>query len=144
MKVADIMSRHLVTVGLDDTLRTIRRLFQTRRFHHLMVVEDGRLRGVISDRDYLRLITPGVEQDLGSAAEMAVLNRRAHQIMSRKPITIEPGASLELAISRFLDDKVSCLPVVNAAGTLEGVLSWKDVLRLVRVQLGQQDSPGGK
>lgn len=137
MKVEDIMSRHLVTVGMDDTLRTIRRLFQTRRFHHLMVVEGSRLQGVISDRDYLRLITPGVEQDLGSAAEMAVLNRRAHQIMSRKPVTIRPDANLEDAIDRFLDDKVSCLPVVAADGKLQGVLSWKDVLRLVRVQLRQ-------
>lgn len=137
MKVADIMSRHLVTVGMDDTLRTIRHLFQARRFHHLMVVEDDQLQGVISDRDYLKLITPAIEQDLGSTAEMAVLNRRAHTLMSRKPITIRPDASLEDAIDRFLDDKVSCLPVVDADGKLQGVLSWKDVLRLVRVQLRQ-------
>jgi acetoin utilization protein AcuB len=138
MKVEDIMSRHLVTVDMDDTLRAIRRLFQTRRFHHLMVVEEGRLRGVISDRDYLRLVTPGIEQDLGSATEMAVLNRRAHQIMSRKPVTIGPGASVEEAIDRFLDDKVSCLPVVDAAGGLRGVLSWKDVLRIVHVLLARR------
>lgn len=142
MKVGDIMSRHLVTVGMDDTLRTIRHLFQTRRFHHLMVVEDGQLQGVISDRDYLKLVTPTIEQDLGSAAEMAVLKRRAHQIMSRKPVTIEPGASLEAAIARFLDDEVSCLPVVDAVGKLQGVLSWKDVLRLVRVQLRQAAGRG--
>ncbi len=137
MKVEDIMSRRLVTVGMDDSLRTIRHLFQTHSFHHLMVVEDGQLQGVISDRDYLKLITPVVEQDLGSATEMAVLKRRAHQIMSRKPVTIRPEADLEAAIARFLDDKVSCLPVVDAAGGLCGVLSWKDVLRLVRAQLHQ-------
>ena len=137
MKVADIMSRRLVTVGMDDTLHTIRRLFQKRHFHHLMVVEKGQLMGVISDRDYLKLITPAIEQDLGSTSEMAVLNRRAHTLMSRKPVTVRPDASLQDAIDRFLDDKVSCLPVVDAAGTLQGVLSWKDVLRLVRVQLRQ-------
>jgi acetoin utilization protein AcuB len=137
MKVEDIMSRHLVTVGMDDTLGTIRRLFQKRHFHHLMVVEKGQLMGVISDRDYLKLITPTIEQDLGSATEMAVLNRRAHTIMTRKPVTVRPDASLQDAIDRFLDDKVSCLPVVDREGVLRGVLSWKDVLRLVRAQLRQ-------
>ena len=58
-------------------------------------------------------------------------------IMGRKPITVHPDASQEDAIDRFLDDKVSCLPVVDANDELQGVLSWNDVLRLVRVQLRQ-------
>ena len=65
MKVEDIMSRHLVTVGMDDTLRAIRRLFQTRRFHHLMVVEEGRLRGVLSWTDVLRLVRVQLRQAAG-------------------------------------------------------------------------------
>jgi acetoin utilization protein AcuB len=128
------MSKHLVTVGMDDTLHTIRRIFQNQRFHHLMVVEHGKLMGVISDRDYLKLISPSIEKNLGSSAEMAVLKRRAHQIMTRTPVTIHRQASLEEAVGMFLDEKVSCLPVVDDEGHLKGVLSWRDILRIVRAQ----------
>ncbi len=134
MKVESIMSKRLVTVGMDDTLYTIRQIFQNQRFHHLMVLEHHKLVGIISDRDYFKLTNPRIEKDLGSTAEMAVLKARAHQIMTRQPITINRNATIEEAVDRFLDEKVSCLPVVNDEGGLEGVLSWKDILRILRAQ----------
>ena len=57
-------------------------------FRHLLVLEEGELVGVISDRDLFRAISPY----LGSEAEMSrdteTLTKRAHQIMTRQPITI--------------------------------------------------------
>ncbi len=59
VNVESIMSRRLATVGFDDTLSTVKEIFDRPGFHHLLVVEDGKLRGgVVSDRDLLRATEP--------------------------------------------------------------------------------------
>lgn len=50
MKVEDVMTKRVVTVVFDDTLETVRELFDGAGFHHLLVVEDRELRGIVSDR----------------------------------------------------------------------------------------------
>jgi acetoin utilization protein AcuB len=54
MDIESIMSREVVTLSMDDSLRTIREIFVNTGFHHLLVVEKDRLCGVISDRDLWR------------------------------------------------------------------------------------------
>ncbi len=49
--VSSSMVSEVVTIGLDGTLRTIRKFFEDSSFHHLLVLEKGKLVGVISDRD---------------------------------------------------------------------------------------------
>ena len=54
MTVEEIMSRSVVTVSPDDSLEKARALFVEFHFHHLLVVGDGQLLGVISDRISLK------------------------------------------------------------------------------------------
>ena len=49
MKLGDIMTKSVVTVHMDDTLERIRDMFQESKFHHLLVIDEGKLVGVISD-----------------------------------------------------------------------------------------------
>lgn len=56
MSVASIMTRKVVTVEMDDTLLTIRMIFQHVKFHHLVVVGNRKPVGVISDRDVLKAV----------------------------------------------------------------------------------------
>ena len=48
------MTKRIVTVGFEDTLSTVKEIFDTVKFHHLLVVEDGELQGIVSDRDLLQ------------------------------------------------------------------------------------------
>ena len=52
------MSRKLVWVEPDDRVIRVRELFNEYRFHHLLVIDDRRLVGVISDRDLLKNLSP--------------------------------------------------------------------------------------
>jgi len=54
LRVEDIMTKRIVTVGFEDTLSTVKEIFDTVKFHHLLVVEDGELQGIVSDRDLLQ------------------------------------------------------------------------------------------
>jgi acetoin utilization protein AcuB len=130
MKVQDIMSKRVVTVELDDRLHVVKTIFDTTRFHHLLVIDDdGSLYGVVSDRDLLRALSPFIGSTVETARDAATLNKAVHQIMSRKPITLTPEASVADAINLFMAHPVSCIPIVDAQFKPVGIVSWRDVLR---------------
>lgn len=129
MLIAKLMSTNPVTVGMDDPLSHVKALFDKTGFRHLLVIENEKLVGIISDRDLLKVISPNVESTLATAKDLASLNRKAHQIMTRKPYVLETQASLKDAINLFNAHKISCIPVVSRAGRPLGVLSWRDIIR---------------
>ncbi|MFT6303641.1 MAG: acetoin utilization protein AcuB [Pseudomonadales bacterium] len=126
--VEDIMSSPVVSVEMDDTLEVVKEIFDSVWFHHLLVVSSSRLVGVLSDRDYLKAISPNVGTISESRSDLETLNRRAHQVMSRNLITLRASASIVDAIILFNTNNVSCIPVVNADNQPVGIVSWRDVL----------------
>lgn len=128
MLVGDIMSRGVFTVGLDETLQKVRDLFNSHTFHHVLVVEKGRLVGIISDRDLLKNISPFIDKLSEREQDVATLERRAHQIMSRRPITVTEDTTLREAARLMLDRGVSSLPVVADRNRPVGIVTWRDLL----------------
>ncbi|WP_201694794.1 CBS domain-containing protein [Paraburkholderia hiiakae] len=129
MQVEKFMTSRVVTIGFDDTLASVREIFAQASFHHLLVVEEGKLQGVVSDRDLLRAISPFIDSVVESERDLGTLKKRVHQIMSRKPITLRPESSLSEAVALFLANKISCIPIVDAEFRPVGIVSWRDVLR---------------
>jgi acetoin utilization protein AcuB len=132
MDVGDIMTARVVTVEMDDRLEVVKQIFDTLNFHHLLVIDERKkLTGVVSDRDLLKALSP----QLGSAAETtrdaATLNKRVHQIMSRKLLTLHPRAAVTDAVQLFLEHRISCIPIVNEEFKPVGILSWRDVMKLM-------------
>ena len=131
MLIKEIMTTRVATVSMDDRLSVIMEIFEQAHFRHLLVVEEEELVGVISDRDLLRAISPYLDTDAEMNRDTETLNRRAHQIMSREPITVSPERSLKEAAGLMLEHQISCLPVLEN-GALVGIVSWKDLLRVMR------------
>jgi acetoin utilization protein AcuB len=129
--VDKIMSRHVVSVDMDDKLSDVREIFEHVRFHHLLVMENDRLAGIISDRDLLKAVSPYANTQSERPRDAATLRKRVHQIMSRKPITIPVDGSVLDAIKLFIDDKISCLPVLDKDGSVAGILTWRDILKAI-------------
>jgi acetoin utilization protein AcuB len=130
MELRSIMTARVVTVEADDTLEVVKRIFDAMKFHHLLVVDSGKtLCGVISDRDLLRALSPYVGTASENARDTATLRKRVHQIMSRKPFTLPPEASVTDAINLFLTSRVSCIPIVDPHLKPVGIVSWRDVLK---------------
>ena len=129
MIVSEIMTTKVITIEMDDTLGQIQKIFEKHKFHHLLIVEDGELIGIISDRDVLKEISPHVNTISEDSRARQTLNKKAHQIMSRKPITVEPDTLVDDAASIMLKKNISCLPIVSPSGNIDGILSWKDILK---------------
>ena len=127
-KIKDLMHTRVVTVEMDDLLSTVREIFSHTHFHHILVIDKGRLKGMVSDRDLFKAISPNI----GTAAELQrdrnTLKKRVHQIMTRDPITLDPNAEIADAVSILMTHSISCIPIVDALMQVRGIISWRDLL----------------
>jgi acetoin utilization protein AcuB len=123
------MTRRVVTVEMDDSLQIISEIFENVKFHHILVVEKQKLVGVISDRDFIRALSPFLDTPAEEDRDTITLDKKAHQIMSRKLITVDAQTSIEEASNLLLENNISCLPVISPQGSVEGIVSWKDILK---------------
>jgi acetoin utilization protein AcuB len=119
MIVASIMSRKVVTAEIGDTLWTVCEIFENTKFHRIFVVDNRNLVGVISDRN----LPAEKERDA------ATMNKKAHQVMSRVPITVDAKTSIEKASNLLLENNISCIPVVSHEGVIEGIVSWREIMK---------------
>lgn len=132
MSVRDIMTTPVVSVEMDDELGRVRDIFANTHFHHLLVVEHNQLFGIISDRDLFKAISPNIGKASEKASDLITLNKKAHQIMARNPITITQDSSIFQAVELFNTHRISCLPVVDKNNRPVGIVSWRDILKAIK------------
>jgi len=125
------MSSSIVTVEMDDTLKTVKEIFDNAHFHHLLVVESGKLFGVISKIDLYKSLSPNIGTVSETVSDAATLNKKVHQIMTRKPFTLKPDANAFTAIEIFNNNEFSCIPIVDDTGKPVGIVSWRDILKII-------------
>lgn len=129
MNIDSIMVRDLVTVSMDHTLDDVRSIFLSHRFHHLLVVEDGKLVGIVSDRDLLRNISPFIGTKAERTQDVYCLDRKVHQFMTRNVITVSPDTPIKVAMSMLLWHNISCVPVTDGQKHPVGICTWHDMMR---------------
>lgn len=111
--VAQVMSTRLVTISPETTGARAHQVMEDHGFHHLLVVDpEGRLSGIISDRDLLR------HPEAPTVGEF----------MCRRFLAANPAADLREAAWAMLKERFSCLPVLEYDGTPQGILTVTDVL----------------
>jgi acetoin utilization protein AcuB len=129
MLVEDVMSRALVTIAPEETLRAALDLLLKNRIRHLPVVDDSALVGIVTDRDVKRA-TPSVLSGIDRGEYDRVLEAtKVAQLMTRDPLTVTPKTRLKAAVEIFLKRRVGALPVVED-GRLVGILSDTDIIHV--------------
>lgn len=128
------MSRSLVTLESEQTLRDAMNLFRSNRIRHLPVVAGGKLIGIVTDRD-VKKATPSLHSGVARDEFDYVLDTTTvAQVMTREPITASPDDSLRHVVKIFIDNKVGALPVVSD-GELAGIVTEIDLLRVLHTLL---------
>jgi acetoin utilization protein AcuB len=136
--VKDSMTREVVTVGPQTSAADALKLCRDRRIRHLPVVEDGRLVGMVSDRD-LRSATPA----LGDPNRAAALEEiRVVDAMNTDLHTADPEDPIENAAREMFERRIGSLPVTDG-GELVGILTASDVMRAL-VHLVGAHEPGSR
>jgi len=137
MNVAEIMTSKVITACMDDTLGGIRKVLEVHHFHHIPIVEKDRLVGIVSDRDVLKEMSPYVDSVRADNRALNTLKKKAHQIMTRRVITVSSEDSIEEAVSLMLEKKFNCLPVLEHSGAVIGIVTKIDLLETL---LGRDSS----
>ena len=128
MKVAEAMTARVVKIEMDDRIPAIQEILSQTGTHHLLVVEEGVLRGVISDRDILRVLSPYLHTKSELVRDTETMQRRAHQVMTRCPIVISSDMEVKEALALMLTHDISCLPVLDGE-IIEGIFTIHDGVR---------------
>ncbi len=136
--VRDSMAREVVVLSPETTAGEALALCRERRIRHFPVVEDGRLVGIVSDRD-LRSATPA----LGDPARAEALGRiLVHEVMARDVATAHPDDPIEEAANAMRERKIGCLPVVEGEA-LVGIVTSSDVMEALVYLMGAHE-PGNR
>ena len=131
MSIEKIMTAKIVTIELDDTLATVKEIFDNLKFHHLLVVESGKLIGVVSDRDLFKAISPHIGTMASTDRDDATLNKKVYQVMTRKLFTLTPHDPIGDAVELFNTQRISCVPIVDGEFRPVGILTWRDILKAI-------------
>lgn len=129
LRVRDLMTRNVQTVETGDDLDFASMVMRLERFRHLPVVEDGRLVGIVSDRDVIRSQAGALTGLPPEDRRMLDLHVDVREMMTANPETIGPDALALEAAQRLRERRFGCLPVVED-GRLVGILTETDFLDL--------------
>jgi acetoin utilization protein AcuB len=143
------MTRNLVTLSPEASVAEALTLCRERRIRHIPILEEGRLVGIVSDRD-LRDASPA----LGDAQRASALQEiRVGDVMTREVSTADPQDSIENLAQEMYELKIGSLPVVAegpmvdeglvavAEEELLGIVTSSDVMRAL-VTLAGLPEPG--
>jgi CBS domain-containing protein len=126
------MTRDVVTLKETQNLGKAEELLRLHRIRHLPVVRQGKLVGLITHRDLLRAAST-------HASDPAAQPLWAADIMTRDVQTVLPDTPLKDAVAMMLSHKFGCLPVVDAEGSLQGILTEADMVRYAQHLIEDRD-----
>jgi acetoin utilization protein AcuB len=136
--VKDSMTREVVVLSPEMTAADALAVCRERRIRHLPVLEEGRLVGLVSDRD-LRSAAPA----LGDPGRTEALGKiRVSEVITREVVSASPDDPIEEAANTMRERKIGCLPVVEDEA-LVGILTSSDVMEAL-VQLMGAHEPGSR
>ena len=134
MNVAKLMTRKLFTVSPEDTVETAVQYLRQRGVRHLLVLDRDELVGILSDRDFKRALQPEQTKSkkvLGLGGIYFLLEPiLVREIMTKDPLTIDPGTTAQEAAAIMIKNKFGALPVAKN-GQLLGILTETDLLRYI-------------
>ena len=129
-QLSEIMSRGLITVDKNASLRRARRILDQYRIRHLLVMDGKRLVGIVTDRD-LRQAAPSSKSPLTISERQEFMDElKVVEVMSRKLITASPDTTVREAARVMVSEKIGCLPVVNG-NQLVGIVTETDLLEML-------------
>jgi len=119
MLVRKFMTPNPVTVSPEESINDVFHLLLQHRFRQAPVVEDGKLIGIVTDRDLrMAIFQTYVESSL-----------TVRDVMRFDPVTVSVDEKIEEEARIICDKKFNALPVVSSSRDLVGIITTTDILR---------------
>jgi acetoin utilization protein AcuB len=139
--VRDVMTTPVETIPRSECLLTAALILRRTGYRHLPIVEDGRLVGIITDRDIGRLSPSRLENISPEAYNTLLEETPLERVMTRDPLSATPDMPVVEAVALMHQKKLGCMPVVDG-GQVVGIITVNDMLQLLHRLLGGGDEAG--
>lgn len=127
MKIVDLMTQEVVTVGPSQMLSDVVEAMRRRKIRHLPVIESGKLVGIVTDRDVKRAL-PSVFSGDQDEYDRVLNETPVDKVMTRDPYTVGPRDEIKDALKVMIERKIGAVPVVSN-GALIGIVTDIDYLK---------------
>ena len=127
--VHELMTPNPITIAHGQTVGKALELMARYDIRRLPVIRDGKLTGIVSDRDVRQMAGRPSVKLAKAASDDAYLQLPVEEIMTLNAITIRETQPARDAIALMIKHKISGLPVLGPDGVLVGILSEQDILK---------------
>ena len=139
MLIKDWMATSMLTVDINTSVMRATRTMKENNIRRLPVLSQGKLAGVITDRD-LKEASPSSTSEMDIHEMYYLLSEmKIKDIMTDKCICLNEDDTLEKAALVMLEEKISGIMILGTDGNLVGLVSETDVLRGFIHATGIQD-----
>jgi len=121
--IKEIMTKEVIVVNTETSLNDIEDVLDSKPIHHLVVLNDGRIDGIISKNDILRIY-----RSVGLVDPDRMVSMKAKDFMVANPMVVDPDDTIGLVSDIFLANKFHSLPVVED-GELVGIVTSHDLIK---------------
>lgn len=129
MLIKDWMSTNVITVHVGDTLQHAINVMMDHQISILPVMEDGKLVGIVTDRD-LKRASPSSATLLDIQQALYHISRlEVGAIMRAHPITVPLDYTVEETAEVMLQNKISGLPILDDQGEVKGIVTKSDLFK---------------
>lgn len=138
MSVTKLMSKNIVSLDIDDDLAKAKLAFEQNRIHHLLILNGKELAGLFTDRDLYKQLSPHINTRNETPRDTSLLRKKVNLFMSRELVTANEQTTLNEAVLLFYDNHISCLPVVDQDFKPLGIITWRDIIKVIALQYRQR------
>jgi len=129
--VENWMNPKVITVDADDSMLDATKLLKEHNIRHLPVLEQGKLVGVITDRDLKRAAPSDATALEAHELLYLIANIKVREIMTKNPITVPYNFTIEEAAELLLQARISGMPVVDKDGDVIGTITQTDLFKVL-------------
>ena len=122
-----LMTEAVLSIGAEEPAGEVLRLFREYPVHHLPVVEDRRVIGVLSAADLLKLRAL-IPRGVASAEKYLNDRTKVRALIARPAVTIAQHETVERAAELMASNGIHSLPVVDSKDHLVGILTTTDII----------------
>jgi acetoin utilization protein AcuB len=131
MLVENWMNPKVITVDVNDTMLDATKILKEHQIRHLPVLKNGKLVGIITDRD-LKRASPSDATSLEAHELLYIIaNIKVSEIMTKNPITVPYNYTVEEAAEILMKHRISGMPVVDKDGKVVGAITQTDIFRVL-------------
>ena len=123
MFIREIMHKDIFSIDYESSIIDACKRFYRKQIGSLLVLEDGKLKGIITERDII--------------SKVIILNKDPNEtyvsdIMSTEVITVNQDSKIEEAVRIMNEKNIKKLPVVSDTGKIVGIITTSDITKIIK------------